>query len=143
MREKGGLPGAALVMLGGVVWSVTGLLGKWVPWSAYSIIGARSLIAYVIFGLWRGSFALKFSPGVWLWAAGMALTSALFIMANKMTTAANAVVLHYVSPIVVIFAAWAVYHQRPGRLDVAAALVALGGIVLCFLDGLGNGYVAG
>lgn len=135
--------GAALVMLGGAVWSVTGLLSKWVPWSPFTIIGLRSLLAYIAFGLWRGTFRLRFGKGVWLGAAGMALTSALFILANKMTTAANAVVLHYVSPIVVIFAAWAVYGNRPKRSDILAAALALLGIVLCFLGGLKSGGLMG
>ncbi|HSK69545.1 MAG TPA: DMT family transporter [Candidatus Limnocylindria bacterium] len=143
MRGRTGPSGAALVMLGGAVWSVTGLLSKWVPWSPYSIIGVRSLLAYLAFGLWRGTFRLKFGRGVWLGAAGMALTSALFILANKMTTAANAVVLHYVTPIVVIFAAWVFYGQRPARADLLAAGLALTGIVLCFLGGLRSGGLAG
>jgi len=138
-----GARGALLVMLAGVVWSFAGLLAKWVPWSAWSIIGGRALVAVLFFGLARRSFVPRFSGGVWLGALGVMLTSSLFILANKLTSAANAIVLQYAMPIVVIFASWLFYRQKPGRIDLLASAIALAGILLCFLGGLGRGSLPG
>ena len=52
------------------------------------------------------------------------LTSSLFILANKLTSAANAIVLRYAMPIVVIFASWLFYRQKPGRIDLLASAIA-------------------
>ena len=64
-------------------------------------------------------------------------------MANKMTTAANAIVLQYSAPIFIILFMWLFFHNRPGKLDLAACCIVLGGIVLFFVDSLGGGGMAG
>ncbi|NLE68877.1 MAG: EamA family transporter, partial [Clostridiales bacterium] len=76
-------------------------------------------------------------------ALGVSLNSTAFIMANKLTTAANAVVLHYFMPIVVIFGSWLIYKQRPGKLDITASLLATLGIALCFYGGFAAGGFLG
>jgi drug/metabolite transporter (DMT)-like permease len=140
---KNGINGALLILLCGVVWSFGGVLNKWIPWSAFSIIGGRSILAALIFGLYRGSFKPRFTRGTWLGGLGVMVTSALFIIATKLTSAANAIVLQYAMPIVVIFASWVIYKQKPKRLDVTASLIVLFGILLCFLGGLGGGSLLG
>ncbi len=143
MQNRKGLSGALLIMLASVAWSFSGLLSKWVPWSAFSIIGARAIMAVLAFGLSRKTFKPAFSMGTWLGALGVMSTSVLFILANKLTTAANAIVLQYAMPIVVIFASWVFWGQKPGLTDVAASLAALAGIFMCFMGGLGHGSLPG
>ncbi|NLW19922.1 MAG: EamA family transporter [Clostridiales bacterium] len=135
--------GALLIILACAAWSFAGVLSKWAPWSALSIIGARALVTTLVFGLSRKSFRPSLSRGNLLGALGVLLTSALFIIANKLTSAANAIVLQYAMPVVVILIYWVVYKQRPGWLDVGAALLVLGGVALCFMGGLGRGGLLG
>lgn len=137
------IPGALLILLAGASWSFSGVLSKWVPWASLSIIGLRSLLAAVGFGLIRGSFRLPKGRGNLLGALGVSLNSTAFIMANKLTTAANAVVLHYFMPIVVIFGTWLIYKQKPGKLDITASLLAILGIGLCFIGGFSAGGLLG
>ena len=143
MTRKRQIPGALLILLAGASWSFSGVLSKWVPWSSLSIIGLRSLLAAIGFGLIRGSFRLPKGRGNLLGALGVSLNSTAFIMANKLTTAANAVVLHYFMPIVVIFGSWLIYKQRPGKLDIIASLLATLGIALCFFGGFAAGGLLG
>ncbi len=143
MKHRRQVPGALLILLAGASWSFSGVLSKWVPWGALSIIGVRSLLAAVGFGLIRGSFRLPKGRGNLLGALGVSLNSTAFIMANKLTTAANAVVLHYFMPIVVIFGSWLIYKQRPGKLDITASLLATLGIALCFYGGFAAGGFLG
>ncbi len=130
-------PSAALyIILACLFWSFAGVLSKWAPWSAFSIIGARALVTAVVFGISRKSFIPSFSRGNLLGAFGVMTTSSLFIMANKLTSAANAIVLQYAMPVVVILAYWVFFGQKPGKLDTLAAVLVLGGVVLCFIGGL-------
>lgn len=143
MRSNRGPSGTLYIILACAAWSFSGVLSKWAPWSAFSIIGARALIASFVFGLSRKSFRPVMTRGNILGAVSVMLTSALFIVANKLTTAANAIVLQYAMPVVVILAYWIIYKQKPGKLDTAAALVVLCGVALCFMGGLKWGSLLG
>lgn len=142
-RSESGLRGAVIIMLASIAWSFSGVLSKWSPWGPLSLVGARAALAALAFGFRRGSFRVRLTPGVVLGALGVALTSILFIIANKLTTAANAIVLQYAAPIVVILICWIYFHQRPTKLDIVAACVAGAGVVLCFMGGLQGGSPVG
>lgn len=137
------VPGAALIAAGCVAWSFSGILGKWAPWGPLSIIGARALVAALVFARVRGGFAIRPSPATWLGAAGVALTSVLFITANKLTTAANAIVLQYAMPAVVIIGSALFLGQRATRLDILAAAATMLGVALCFVSGFSAGNLLG
>jgi len=67
----------------------------------------------------------------------------LFVLANKLTTAANAILLQYTSPIyVALFGAWFL-GERATRLDWITIFVVIGGMVLFFLDDLTTGGLWG
>ncbi len=142
MKGKG-LQGVLLIVLASIAWSFAGVLSKWAPWGAYSLIGGRALVATLIYAAVRGGFKVRTSGATWLGALGVMTTSALFIVANKMTTAANAIVLQYAAPIAVILLCWIFYGQRPGRVDILAAVIAMAGVVLCFAGGLAAGSLVG
>lgn len=135
--------GALMIVLASISWSFAGMLGKWAPWGAFSLIGGRAIIAVSVFAIVRKRLTVKSSLGTWLGALGVMSTSALFIMANKMTTAANAIVLQYAMPIVVLLSCFVFFHQRPTRLDLSAMTLTLFGVVLCFMGGLKRGSLVG
>ena len=57
----------------------------------------------------------------------------LFVIANKLTTAANAILLQYTAPIyVVLFSPWFL-GERASRRDWLILLIMMGGMVLFFL----------
>ena len=66
-------------------------------------------------------------------------TNALFSLANKLTTAANAIVLQFTVPIFVILFSALFFRKKPQKLDLAACAVVLGGILFFFLDSLEMG----
>ncbi len=138
-----GVSGAVLIALGCVAWSFSGVLSKWTPWGALSIIGLRGLLAALALGALRGGYRVKPSKGTWLGALGVALTSLAFISANKLTTAANAIVLQYAMPAVVILGSWLFFKQRARKLDLAAAAITMLGVALCFVSGLTVGNPLG
>jgi len=137
--------GRALVALVavGLLWSTAGALIKYVPWPAAAIWGLRSAIAALalIAGFrpsWRGLTRTE-------WAAGCALaaTTGLFILANKWTTAANAILIQYSAPAWAAPPAAVVPREPPTRVDVLTIVLALAGVGLFFVDQLALDHVAG
>ena len=62
--------GAIQVALGAIFWSFAGVLGKWLPWNAFTINGIRSLVAAILIGLSRRSFRVRLTKGTLLGALG-------------------------------------------------------------------------
>lgn len=131
--------GALEVFLAALCWSFAGVFCKWLPWSSFTIIGMRSITAALVLGLSRKSFKTRLSRGNWLGALGMSATSVLFLSATKLTSSANAIVLQYAAPAVVIALCWIVFGQKPSGRDILVAALVLCGVVLCSWKGLSEG----
>jgi drug/metabolite transporter (DMT)-like permease len=133
-----------LLLLAAALWSVGGLLIKNVGWSAPAISGARSLIAALTIVLWyRGK--LRFTWSRWQIAAAVAYagTVILFVLANKLTTAANAILLQYTAPIYIALAAPWFLGERNRLSDWIAIVVTLAGMALFFFDQLSMAGMVG
>lgn len=138
-----GCGGAPLIFLACVSWSFSGLLGKITEWNALSLFAYRALIASILLGCARHSFRVVSTTGNWLGASGVFLTSLLFMYANKLTTAANAIVLQYAMPVFVLLYGALIQKQRPGRRELVAVCGMLLGVVLCFCQGVSAGGTLG
>ena len=137
--------GVLCVFLAAVLYSIGGLCIKVIPWSGMAINGGRTAIAAVVVGIYLllTKHPPKWNRWICLGALCICVTNNLFSVANKLTTAANAIVLQYTAPIFVILLSMILLRRRPGRLDLAACAVVLGGIVLCFADSLAGGGLGG
>ena len=67
----------------------------------------------------------------------------LFAIANKLTTAANTIVLQFTAPVFVILFMALLYRQKPGRVDLITCFLVLLGVVLFFVDGIQAGNLTG
>ena len=135
--------GALQVALAAISWSFAGVFSKSLPWNALTVNGVRSLIAAALLALARGTAKVRMTKGTLLGAAGVALTSILYMAATKLTTSANAIVLQYAMPVFVILFSWIFYGQRPSKKHVIIAAFILAGVVLCSWDGLRGGNPLG
>ncbi len=135
--------GALQVALAAISWSFAGVLSKSLPWSALTLNGARSLVAALLLALSRGTVKVRLNRGTVLGALGAALTGMLFMAANKLTSAANAIVLQYAMPVFVIGFSWIFYHQKPRGRDLVIAAFIMLGVVLCSWEGLSGGNPLG
>ena len=137
--------GTLLVFLASVCYSLGGICMKGIPWSGFAVNGGRTAIAVVVMGIYlrRTNQRLLFNRWIALGAAAVSCTNILFSVANKMTTAANAIVLQYTAPIFVILIAALFIHKQPSRLDLAACAVVFGGVLCFFVDSLSGGGLAG
>lgn len=137
--------GVLCVFLAAVLYSIGGLCIKLIPWNGMSINGGRNIVALIVIGgyLLLTRHRLRFNRWVLLGAVSVCGTNVLFCLANKLTTAANTIVLQFTAPIFVILLAAAFWHKRPKRLDVAACAVVLLGVVCFFVDSLEMGGMLG
>ena len=133
------------VFLASVCFSTGGLFIKLVPWNALAINGARNLIGACVIGAYLliARRRVVFSRRVLVGALSMIGVTTLFALSNKLTTAANAIVLQFTAPVFVILLMAAIYHQRPGRVDMLVCALVLLGVVLFFVDGLQAGNLVG
>lgn len=94
--------GIIATVFAGIVWSTGGVLVKLVSLDAFTILFYRSLYAGIFFlVVFRGE-ALKFDRKALLVSLCYAPLLICFVCATKMTTAANAIFLQYISPAVVL-----------------------------------------
>ena len=138
-RTKGNL----YILLTALLWSTGGLLIKYIPGNAVANNGARSLIAVVFFWLYKRSIKIRVNRYVISAAVCLVMTNLLYVMANKLTTAANAIVLQYMAPIFVLI--WdCIYRKKaPKKQQCGIVLMALAGMVLFFFDQLDGGHLLG
>jgi len=135
--------GALQVALAAISWSFAGALSKSLPWNSFTINGMRSLVAAVLLAFARRGVKVKLTKGTLLGAAGTALTGVLYMIAVKLTTSANAIVLQYAMPAFVILFSWIFYGQKPGARQLVIAACIMCGVVLCSWEGLTGGNVLG
>ena len=105
------------------------MLIKLVDWNPDAIWSARCAIAAgVLYAIRRPALA-GITRAEWSAAAALAATTGLFIAANKLTTAANAIPIQYSAPIwVALLGRW-LLGEAATRLDwltIAAAWLQLG-----------------
>ena len=128
--------GPLLIALTAIMWSSAGVMIKLVPWDAMSIVGLRSAFAAVVMLIYMRRPRITFTKPVLLGGVALSATMTFFILANKLTTAANAIVLQYTQPIFVILMSAMVLRTRPKGLDIGAVCVVFAGITLFFFDQL-------
>jgi drug/metabolite transporter (DMT)-like permease len=133
------------VFLASVCFSLGGLFIKLIPWQALAINGARNLIGAAVIGIYLliTRHKLVFSRQVFIGAAAMIGVTTLFAVANKLTTAANAIVLQFTAPAFVILLMALLYHGKPRRVDLLTCGAVLLGVILFFVDGIQAGNLPG
>ena len=133
------------VLLASVAFSTGGLFIKLVPWSALAINGARNLIGAIVIGIYLLATRHKIviSRSVLIGAVSMIGVTTLFAISNKLTTAANAIVLQFTAPAFVILFMAVLYGKKPQKLDILTCVGVLSGVVLFFIDGLQAGNLLG
>ncbi|TFG82460.1 MAG: EamA/RhaT family transporter [Erysipelotrichales bacterium] len=135
--------GPLWIVIGAVFWSFGGVCAKLIPWSGLAIASIRGIIAAVVIALYRRSFRFRLTKSTLFAAISLNLTTILFMMANKMTTAANAIVLQYTSPVFIIILSAIFLRERPKKRDLLAVVGTLFGVSLFFLDQMKSGNMLG
>ncbi len=132
------------LLLAALLWSTGGLFIKWVDWNGMAISGVRSLISALVIGVaFRKDLKITWSATQLLCAVAYALTVSLFVVANKLTTAANAILLQYTAPVhVALLSAW-ILKERVTLRDWLTITAVLTGMVMFFFEQMSPGGLVG
>ena len=129
------------MLLCAALWSIAGVFIKQIPWNPFVIAGARSAIAgvtiFVYMKLTRRRMVINRKS--FLSAVVLCLTYTCFVSANKLTTAANAIVLQFTSPVFILLLSALFLKKKIRGADALAAVITLAGISLFFVDSLSVG----
>lgn len=137
--------GTLCVFIAAVLYSLGGLCIKVIPWNGLSINSARNVVALVVVGSYLALTRHKLRLNRWILLGAVCVcgTNVLFSVANKLTTAANTIVLQFTAPVFVILLGILFWKRRPKKLDLIACALVLFGVVFFFVDSLEAGGALG
>ena len=133
--EKRGI----LYMIGcAVLWSISGVFIKLLPWHGLAVASLRSIIAVLTIVAYMIIKHIPFIINRITLLTGIitGIGTVFIATANKMTTAANVTVLQFTTPIFVLLFSAIFLSKIVRKKDCIVVLIVIGGITLCFLDQL-------
>lgn len=136
---------ALQMLLCAALWSIAGIFIKFIDGHSMVIAGVRSLIASSVFIFYIKSKKLNIvlNRSVIISAVSLCTTSFAFVWANKLTTAANAIVLQFTAPIFIIIISVIFFKEKFSFADIITVIITLVGISLFFIDKLNSGQLIG
>ena len=128
-----------------LLWSIGGIFIKLVPWNPLAIAGLRGVIGGLVMYVYLRMRGIKpvFNKDTVKIAIALAGVCSTFVAANKLTTAANAIVIQYCAPVYVLLYIAFVQKKKLRPLDIAVVPMTILGVSLCFIGQMGNGHLVG
>jgi drug/metabolite transporter (DMT)-like permease len=135
--------GRQFVFLAALLWSLGGVFIKFLDLHPLTIVFYRSLFAALVFlpFLKRAGRFVSVPIVVSVISYSAAITA--FVAANKLTTAANAIVLQYTAPLFVFLYSRMVLNQRITKPYAIALAVSMAGVAVISFDTAGDPQMAG
>lgn len=131
------------ILIAAALLSTGGIILKFVHMNPLAIAGARGLVASIVVLIYVRKPKFTFSKPQVIGAFSYSLMVIGFVVANKLTTAANAIVLQFTAPIwVVIIGVWVLKEKIRWYDWMAITIVSLG-MVLFFIDDISGGSTVG
>lgn len=135
--------GIMSAVIASVLWSIGGLLVKLLDWNPVAISGARSIIAaLVLLAYIKKPKITKSKPQI-LGAIAYSTTVLFYVIANKLTTAANAILLQYTAPIFVALLSFWILKEKVHWYDIVSIGVVIFGMGLFFIEDVSSGNIIG
>ena len=143
MRES--TKGTLAMIVTALLWSMGGIFIKLIPWNPLAIAGLRGLIGGGVMYVYLRIRKIKpvINKDTIKIALSLAGVCSTFVAANKLTTAANAIVIQYCAPVYVLLYIAFVQKKKLRPLDIAVVPITILGVSLCFIGQMGNGHLAG
>ncbi len=127
-------PPVIYVVIAVLLWSSGGLLIKMTSVSGYEVNLGRCFFAAITIALLTKFKALKADKFTILAAIFYVGALSFFAVANKMTTAANAIFLQYTAPVYILIFAPFVLKEKFRFSDLLTVIVCIFGMTLFFVD---------
>lgn len=128
-----------------VLWSIAGIFIKLINCNAVVIAGLRGLIAAAVIFVFMHISKEKFvfTKKTALGALMGGISFLCFVAANKLTTAANAIVLQFTLPVFILVFSALFFRKKIRRADIVVVALTFLGIALFFFDSIGGGKTLG
>ncbi len=135
--------GILAVFAAALLWSTGGLFIKLISLNAYQLSGLRSVFAAVVFIILFKKKLLEVNGYTFINASFYAGILILFVIATKMTSAANAIFLQYTAPIYVLFLEPLINKTKYEIINVVTIFFCFAGMILFFVGELSPGHMEG
>ena len=128
-----------------LLWSIGGIFIKLVPWNPLAIAGLRGVLGGLVMFAYLRFRGIKpvINKDTLKIAFALAGVCTTFVAANKLTTAANAIVIQYCAPVYVLLYIAFVQKKKLRPLDIAVVPITILGVSLCFIGQMGKGHLIG
>ena len=135
--------GRLLIVSAALLWSLAGVFIKFLDVPPLTIVFYRSFFACLIFTSFVRRADWRISGPVGLSVLTYSAAISAFVSANKLTTAANAIVLQYTAPIFVFLFSRIVLREKVTKLNGLALSAGMLGVAVISLDSAGEPEMAG
>lgn len=149
MPEDAGSPqtniarGRLFILAAAVLWSLAGVFIKFLDVPPLTIVFYRSFFAFLVFTPFVRRGEWQISAPVLISVLTYTAAISAFVSANKLTTAANAIVLQYTAPIFVfLFSRW-VLGEAITKMNGFALMAGMLGVAVISFNSAGEPEMAG
>jgi len=136
MTKKPVVSPLLLVLGAAILWSTGGLFIKATTLSAFELSFGRSLLAAITIAIVTRHEGFGLNRVSAIAAVLYAALLILFVLATKLTTAANAIFLQYTAPVYVLILEPIFYKEKFRRRDLVTVTVCVAGMSLFFVGKL-------
>ncbi|MEX0804276.1 MAG: EamA family transporter [Candidatus Binatia bacterium] len=135
--------GRAFILLAAFFWSLAGVFIKFLDLHPLTIVFYRSLFASLVFVPFLKPSDFRFDAAMIVSVISYTAAISAFVSANKLTTAANAIVLQYTAPVFVFLFSRLVLGERISTLNAFALFVSMIGVGIISFESAGEPEMAG
>ena len=135
--------GRLLILAAAILWSLAGVFIKFLDIHPLAIVFYRSLFAALVFTPFLKRYDFRCNGTILVSVLSYTAAISAFVSANKLTSAANAIVLQYTAPIFVFLFSWLVMREKIAKGNIFALVVAMIGIGVISFDSAGEPEMTG
>lgn len=135
--------GRWLILFAACLWSLAGVFIKFLDVPPLTIVFYRSFFASLLFVPFVQRKDWRFDAPILVSVVSYTAAISAFVSANKLTTAANAIVLQYTAPIFVFIFSRLVLGERISKLNGLALAASMIGVGIISLDSVGAPEMTG
>ena len=141
VRDAAG--GRLLIVATAFLWSLAGVFIKFLDLPPLTIVFYRGLFAALVFTPFLGRKDWRIDRPILISVITYTAAISAFVSANKLTTAANAIVLQYTAPFFVFPFSGLVLRERISRLNGFTLAASMIGVAVIFLGSAGEPDMVG
>ncbi len=135
--------GRVLILLAALLWSLAGVFIKLLEIHPLTIVFYRSFFASLVFVPFLKSSQFHFNAAIIISVISYTAAITAFVSANKLTTAANAIVLQYTAPVLVYLFSRLVLGEKISTPNALALAVSMVGVGFISIDSAGEPEMSG